>query len=133
MQHVPAFDLQPIATEGLIAGDTPDICRHIALGEHLLRLEYLIHDRPTPEQLGAPRCASQFRWLILVHTFEDALSDFPIPRHRGHHIILVAHRQIVKHIFLGFIHAMDAVLHDDGQFIGEGRIVREQGGDGIGQ
>jgi hypothetical protein len=38
MQHIPALDFQAISTQGLVARDTPDIRRDVALCQYLLRL-----------------------------------------------------------------------------------------------
>ena len=66
-----------------------------------------------------------------VHALEDAL--FHAGGHGGHGIGLVLHGQVVENILLVLVHAADAVADDDGDLIGEGRIVGQQVGHGVGQ
>ena len=48
-------------------------------------------------------------------------------------VVFVHHRQVVVDVFLVFHHALEAMLDDHGQFVAEGRVVRDAVGDGRGQ
>ena len=48
--------------------------------------------------------------------------------HCGHRVRLVHHGDVVEDAFAVFVHAANAVLNDDGKFVGERRIVGAQVG-----
>src|SRR5258705_1444509 len=50
-------------------------------------------------------------------------------RHRGMLVVFVHHRDVIEHVLLLRDHPMQAVLDDDRELIGKGRIVRDAIGD----
>ena len=69
--------------------------------------------------------------LELVEPLEDALLD--PRRHGGHLLVLVVQREVVEDVLTAFVHAPEAVLDDDGDLVGERRVVGKQGRNGARQ
>ena len=58
---------------------------------------------------------------IAVHAFQNAVLD--VAGHGRHGVRLVHQRDVVEDAFAVFVHAANAVLDDDGDFVRERRIV----------
>ena len=129
MQAVPALRFHAVVVEFLVAGDAPNVGGHSILGfENLLCAESFIQDGPAAEQLRfqlglGVRCLPE-----AVHPAQDAV--LYIARHRRHGVRLVHHRQVEENAFAVFVHAANAVLNDDGNFVRKCGIVRLQVGNG---
>src|SRR5258707_847231 len=65
-----------------------------------------------------------FAGAEFVQAAENAV--FHIAWHRRHSVVLVHQSDVVKNVFAVFVHAANAVLNDDGNFVGERGIVGEQ-------
>ena len=123
--------LQRIAAKLLVAGRTPNIDNDaVFLRQNLLSAQHFAKNGAAAEQmnlrefgiwLGNGSCRAQF-----VEAAQDAFLG--AGGHRQHRVLLVADSQIIEHALAQFIHAANAVLHDDGQFVGVSRIV----GDDVG-
>src|SRR4029077_4480537 len=131
VQHVPAIAIIAIAIKLLVAGHAPDIRRHaVFFLENLLRLEHFVHDGAAAEELGAQLGVFLGRGTEAVEAFQDALANILPLGHRGHCQRLVGDGQGVEDGFLVHIHALDAVLNNDADLVGERWIIREQVGNG---
>ena len=64
--------------------------------------------------------------LVAVQAFENALANAGLAGHFGHGQRLVGDGQVIEDGFAIDVHALDAILNDDGDFVGECRIVGEQ-------
>ncbi len=114
-----------------IAGNAPYVGRDsVFLFQNLLRLQHFKHDGAAAKELGSQLRVFLFRSLKAIQTLENALADIFAFRHRGHGQRLVADRQVIEDGFLVHIHALDAILNDDGNFVSECGIVGQQIGHG---
>ena len=50
----------------------------------------------------------------------------------GHRVVFVEQREVVVDVVLLLDHALEAVMHDHADFVGEGRVVAHAVGDGVG-
>ena len=129
MQHVPAFAIVAIAIKLLVTGNAPYVGSHVVLlFQYALCLQNFIHDRAAAKQLRALFGIFLFRDLKPVHAFQNAFADFLPLRHLRHRHRLIRHGQIVEDRLLINVHALNAVLNDDGKLIGERWIVRQKVG-----
>src|SRR3989338_3515199 len=67
----------------------------------------------------------------LIKTLQDSL--LRAFRHRRHGIIFVVEGEVIENLFAFLVHPPESVPDDHGDFIGKGRVVREQGGNSTGQ
>ena len=107
------------------ARHAPHVGGHVVALEQGLGREGLAQDRPAGEKLRPvrPRLAGRPQ---PVQPPQDALAR-PVG-HRRHRVGLVLDRQVVEHALAVDVHAAHAVLDDDGQLVGVGRVVGEQVG-----
>ena len=89
--------------------------------EHLLRLDHFRQNRAAAEQLRAKRRLRVRSRPESVKTLQDAVRG--ALRHDRHRVLLVHHREVVEDAFLLDVHPSDAVLDDDGNLVGERRVV----------
>ena len=120
MQHVPTFGVNRVAAQLVEACHAPNIgCDLPLVLEQCRRGDYLAQDGPTTEQLDTFLFARALS--VQVHAADDAVLD--TLRHGWLHVVFVHHRDVVEDIVLFFVHLLHAVVQDDRQFIGKGRIV----------
>lgn len=129
VEHVPAFHIDAFAPQLVEAGDAPDIRTDAEiLGEQLGRGQDLAQDGPGPEQLDP--MGVLFALMDRIHALEDP--GLGIFRQRRLNIVLVHRRDVVEDVFLLPIHPAQAVLDDDGELVGIGRVVGDTVRDGRG-
>src|SRR6266571_2804565 len=121
MQHVPTLDREPFAAQLREAGRAPDIRSHAPVGlEQLAGGNDFAQDRSRAQQLHARLFLRAFPKE--VHALQDRL--LRTRRHRGMLVVFVHHRDVIEHVLLLRDHPTQAILNDDGEFIGKGRIIR---------
>src|SRR4029077_14215763 len=114
-----------VGIETLVACDAPDIGRDaVFLLENFLCGDDFVEDGATAEQLR-----TQLGFLVhgaaeLIHALEDALLD--AGGHGGHGVRFIHDSDVVEDSFALFVHAANAVLNDDGNFVGVRGIVSEK-------
>ena len=122
MQHVPALAGVAVAVELDVARDAPDVGADVVLAlEHLLRLDDFGQDRAAAEQLRARGAVGRGGGAEPVQPLQDAVAD--ALGHRRHRVLLVHDGQVVEDALLIDVHPADAVLDDDGDLVGERRVV----------
>ena len=127
VQHIPAHAIGCLTIECFVTGHAPNVRRYaIVLFQNRLRLEHLKHDGAAAQQLRAQLRVFLFGSPVAVQTFEDALADARLARHLGHGQRLIGDRQVIEDGFAVDVHALDAVLDDDGDLISKGRIISQQ-------
>src|SRR3984885_374582 len=129
MQKVPAFAVVGIAIKLLVTGYAPDIGGNaILLFKNLLRLQYLKHDRAAAQQLHAYGSVLLLGLLEAIQAFQDSFADAGIVGRVRHGQWFVGNGQVIEDRFLIDIHALDAILNDDGDLIRERRVVCDEVG-----
>ena len=134
VQAVPALHLECLLAETLIARGAPELGSHAEmLGEVGCGLAGRAVGR-SGEQQGCAGVGPRRRLGPPVQPADDPLLDPRLIRDRGHRVVLVVEREVVKDIgiigalaLLAAVHASDAVLDDDGHLVGECRVVRLTG------
>src|SRR5437016_6129632 len=130
VQEVPALALEGLAPQFAEARDGEDVGRHaIVVLENLRGGEAFAQNRARAKQCGADLAPATR--LQLIGPLEN-------PRlHPGRHgrlrVVLVHHRDVIEDVLLLDIHAAHAVVDDDGELVGERRVIRDtvrhRGGD----
>ena len=129
MQPVPALGLQRFAAKLVVAGHAPDVGADFVFRlQNLLRAQSFVQNRPAAEELHRRFAVARFE---LVDSAQDAFAASG--RHIRHRIVFVVQRDVVKEVFFFLIHAAQAILNDDSDFIHVGGIVSCAGGNGAGQ
>src|SRR5208282_1960490 len=122
MQPVPALGFDPIGVKRLVAGDAPDVGGNsVILRQDFLGAQGFVQNRAAAKKLRAQRRIRIRRRAVAVHPLED--SFFDVAGHGWHGIRLVHNGDVVEDAFTILVHAPDAVLNDDRNFIGKSRIV----------
>ena len=93
----------------------PEVCL-----QHVGRLHGLAEDGTAADKIDMLLCRLGCLGE-LVQALDDAF--FRTLGHGGVIVVLVLRRQIIEDVFLLLEHASQSVLDDDGDLIGEGRIV----------
>ena len=120
MQQVPAFGILAVAGQFIEAWCAPDIGRDapVLLQQNLGRLAFT-QDGARAKQVDAR--------LVLSGRFEQiqAFQDFGFGTglQARHRIVLVQQGDVEINVFLVLHHALQAMLHDHRDFVGEGRVV----------
>src|SRR5882672_5165294 len=129
MQAVPAFGFYGVGVQRFVAGYAPHVGGYaVFLSENILRLQCFAEDGATAEELRLQLGFFVFAGAEFVHAAQNAV--FHIARHGWHGVRLVHQGDVVKNVFAVFVHAANAILNDDGDFVGERGIVSEQIGNG---
>src|SRR5882762_7892988 len=129
MQAVPALSFYSVGIQGFVAGDAPDVGGYaVFLSENILRLQGFAEDGAAAKELRLQLGFFVFTGAEFVHAAQNAV--FHIAGHGRHSVRLVHQSDVVKNVFAVFVHAANAILNDDGDFVGECRIVSEQIGNG---
>ena len=68
--------------------------------------------------------------LAQIHALDDLL--FGAGRQAWHRVVFVEQGDVIKHIVLLLNHALEAVVQDDTDFVGEGGVIRHAVGNGVG-
>ena len=129
VQHVPAGRIGAFAGQFGKARAAPQIGLHAPIGlEQIGGGDGFPEDGTGAEQLHARRlagvgCAAAEE----VHALDDV--RFDALRHFRMLVVFVHHRQVIEHVFLFDKHAAHAFVHDDGDFVGEGRVIADAVGD----
>lgn len=97
-------------------------------GEEVLGEDGVSHDGPAAEQLGPGGGVANGFGAELVHSASDAFLD--ALGHAGHFVVFVVEGHVVEDLFIVLIHAFQAILHEDGDFVAEGGV--DAVGDGAG-
>ena len=127
MKHIPALAVVCFTIQLLVAGHAPYVGGHtVFLFQNLLRLEHFIHNRAAAEQLRVQLSILLFGGLEAVHAFQNALANACSIRHGRHRQWFVRDRQIIKDGLLIHVHALDAVLDNDRDFVSKGGIIGHQ-------
>ena len=82
---------------------------------------------PLPKKLGAQFGIFLRGCFEAVQAFQNAFANILSCRHRGHGQRLIGDGQVIEDRFLIDVHALDAILNDDGDFVGERGIVSQAG------
>ena len=129
VQQVPALDVTAFARQlgearaaPQVGLDAPVLFQQFRSGDHLAE------DGARTQQLHARPVAVLDALAELVHALDDVALH--ASRHFRMLVVLVHHRQVVVDVLLLGVHAAQAVLHDHGQFVLEGRIVGDAVRDG---
>ena len=129
MQAVPTLRLGAVVVEFLVAGDAPHVRGHAIFGfENLLGAQCFVQDGAAAEQLGAQFGFAIRRLPEAVHPAKNAVLH--LARHSRHGVRFVHHRQIIENAFAVSVHAANAVLNDDGNFVGKRGVVSLEVGNG---
>ncbi len=133
MQQVPALGLLAVARQLVEARAAPHGCGHApVLLQQFLGDERFAQDRAAAQQLHGGRALLEGRRLFAeVHALDDLL--FRTRLQAGHGVVLVEQRQVVEDVFLALDHALQAVVHDDGDLVREGRVVADAVRNRVGQ
>src|SRR5882762_1659256 len=132
MEAVPALDFYGVGVQCFVAGDAPDVGGYsVFLSENILRLQCFAEDGAAAEELRLQLGLFVFAGAEFVHAAENAV--FHVAGHGRHGVRLVHQGDVVKNVFAIFVHAANTVLNDDGDFVGECRIVGEKVGNGQGE
>src|SRR5215216_2233473 len=137
VQQVPPLDLKGLAPQLGEAGGAPDVGVHPeVVGQQVGAGDHLAQDGPAAQQLHprprlGPAAALAGRAALpeQVHPLEDPLGDAVALGHGRVLVVLVHHGQVVEDVLLVGVHPPQAVLDDDGQLVGEGRVVGDAVGD----
>src|SRR6267142_1040676 len=125
MQAVPALGFYGVGVQRFVAGYAPHIGGYaVFLSENILRLQCFAQDGAAAEKLRFQLGLFVFAGAEFVHAAQNAV--FHIAGHGWHGVRLVHQRDVVKNVFAIFVHAANAILNDDGDFVGECRIISEQ-------
>ncbi len=121
MQQVPAGAILAVTRQFVEARARPEVCLDAPVAfQQICGGDGFQEYRPRTEQLHA-RAVRRGTFLELVHALEN--SGGGVGGHGRMLVVLVHHRQVIEHVFLLAHHAAQAVLHDRGDFVGEGRVV----------
>src|SRR6266853_1012961 len=129
MEAVPARSFYSVGIQSFVAGHAPNIGGYsVFFSENILRLQGFAEDGAAAEELHLQLGFLVFAGAEFVHAAQNAV--FHIAGHARHGVRLVHQGDVVKNILAVFIHAANTVLNDDGDFVGECRIIGEQIGNG---
>src|SRR5713101_558924 len=125
MQSIPALGFNGVSVQRFVAGYAPHIGGYtVFFSENILRLQGFAEDGAAAEELRAQLGLFVFAGAEFVHAAQNAV--FYVTGHGRHGVGLVHQSDVVKNVFAVFVHAANAVLNDDGDFVGERRIVGKQ-------
>src|SRR5712671_3622564 len=129
MEAVPALGFYGVGVQRFVAGHAPDIGGYaVFFSEDILRLQGFAQDGAAAKELRLQLGLLVFAGAEFVHAAQNAV--FHIAGHGWHGVRLVHQSDVVKNILAVLVHAANAVLNDDGDFVGERRIVGAQIGHG---
>src|SRR5271165_7036100 len=130
MQPVPALGTQRVAAQFVVAGHTPDVGSNgVFLGQNFLRPQRLVQNRTATEQLHHSLAVGGF--AIFVDALQDAF--FASLGYLGHGVVFVVQRDVVEAVFAEFVHAANAIMHDDSDLVHVRRVVGVARRNGAGQ
>src|SRR5712675_1806432 len=125
MQAVPALSFYSVGIQSFVAGYAPHVGGYaVFFSENILRLQCFAEDGATAKELRLQLGLFVFARAEFVHAPQNAV--FHIARHGWHGVRLVHQSDVVKNVFAVFVHAANAILNDDRDFVGERGIVSEQ-------
>src|SRR5690606_24959194 len=130
VQQIVPFAIQTFATQLGEAGHAPDVGSYAPI----LLKKFLCFDDFTQNGAGA----EQLHTLLGLATFEQAIHApddpflVPFPQ-AGVRVVFVHHGAVVVDVFLVLDHALETIMDDDGQFMREGRVIRNAVRDHAGQ
>src|SRR6267142_294380 len=125
MVAVPALSFYSVGIQSFVAGHAPHVGGYaVFFSENILRLQGFAQDGAAAEELRFQLGLFVFAGAEFVHAAQNAV--FHIARHGWHGVRLVHQGNVVKNILAVFVHTANTVLNDDGDFVGECRIVSEQ-------
>src|SRR5712672_1872987 len=129
MQAIRALCFYSVGVQSFVAGDAPHVGGYsVFLSENILRLQCFAEDGAAAEELRLQLGLFVFAGAEFVHAPENAV--FHIARHGWHGVRLVHQSDVVKNVFAVLVHAANAILNDDRDFVSERGIVGEQIGNG---
>src|SRR5882762_6521035 len=129
MQAIPTLGFYSVGVQSFVAGDAPDVGGYsVFFSENILRLQCFAEDGAAAKELRLQLGLFVFAGAEFVHAAQNAV--FHIARHGRHGVRLVHQGDVVKNVLAIFVHAANAILNDDGDFVGERGIVSEQIGNG---
>ena len=133
VQQVPAVHVLTVAGQFVEARAAPDIGGNAPLIEQqLLGKHRFAQDGARTEQLHAQARGRHLdAGLAEVHALDDLL--FGAGRQTWHRVVFIQQRQVIEDVFLLLHHAAQAFAHDHRDFVGEGRVVADAVGHGVGQ
>ncbi len=134
VETVPAQGLLAVVAEGFVAGGAPDVgADAVAFSEDFLGFEGTVENGAAAKELGVKFFAFG-PGFEFVEAANNALGDFIDVAfwHAGVGVVFVANGDVVENVLTVLIHAADAVLEDDGDFVGKGGVVGHDVGNGGG-
>src|SRR5712691_4739624 len=112
-----------------ITGYAPDVRGNaVFLFQNLLCLKNFVHDGSAAEQLSIQFGIFLYGSLEAINAFQNALTHVLPGGHFRHGQWLVGDGQVIEDGLLVYVHALDAVLDDDGDLICECRVISQKVG-----
>ena len=131
VQQVVPLSVLAIACEFVEARAAPHVGRNTPIGcEQVAGSDGFAQNRSRAQQVHA-RC--RFLALALlqqIHAFDDLL--FGARLEAWHGVVFIQQGDVVENILLLLHHALQTVVQDDADFVGEGGVIRHAVRDGVG-